>query len=56
MFTNIDKAFAAFIVAGMGAAASVGWDVSLDPQYVGAISGAIAGLVVWFIPNKEKEE
>ena len=57
MFTTVDKAIAA-ILGGLVSFATLKWGVQLDwltPDLINTLSIAIAGALVYLVPNKKPE-
>ena len=57
MITSFDKAVAALTGAVLSMAIMFGFDVPeffKQPETVTAISGLVAGLLTWLVPNKVK--
>ncbi len=57
MITSFDKAIAALIGAVLSMAVMFGLDVPdffKQPEAVTAVSGLVAGLLTWLVPNKVK--
>lgn len=52
MFTKIDKAVAAVVVALAGLLSTMGLAVEIDPYVQQMIIGAVTGFIVWLVPNK----
>lgn len=54
MFTTVDKAIAA-IIGGFVSFATLKWGIQIDwmtPELINSVSIAIAGALVYLIPNK----
>ncbi len=52
MITKWDKAIAALIGALLPIAANLGFNLELSPEVIGTISGVIAMVLTWAVPNK----
>jgi hypothetical protein len=56
MFTTADKAIAA-ILGGLVSFAALKWGIQIDwltPDFINTISIAVAGILVYLVPNKPK--
>jgi len=53
MFTSIDKAIAAAIMAGVYLVNNLtGFHFGIDESVVNAVAGVIGTILVWIVPNK----
>ena len=57
MYTQLDKAISAFIVAALGLIGVIFHkEINVDPAAIGAVVSLIVPLVVYFIPNKTPQQ